>query len=239
MRRVCADARVASTGGYAGGLSSILVPVSLEPNVRFFNLDRIPVDSTRLSDEERARVARKATATLKQRQAASFQCVREVLGEVVGVPPRQLPIGIAEGGKPFLADRSLHFSVSHSGGVGMLAWGPLELGCDVEALITRPGDALARKVLSDAELARWGEVSATDRQAWLTRAWVRKEAVLKAVGSGLRIPPPSFDVGGGDEHAPMREVELDRRRWNVVDVGLGVPEGHCAALCIESERSDG
>lgn len=210
----------------------------LDASVRFFDLDAVVVDERQLSGSERERVARKATPGLRQRQAASFQCLRVTLGEVLGLAPIAVPIGIAEGGKPCLVNddaRGLHFNLSHSGGVGMLAWGPRELGADVEALIARPSDGLAEEILTPRELSVWRTLPGDAQRPWLTRAWVRKEAALKAVGSGLRIAPRTVDVGGGDDaEGSTWKLQLDDRAWQGFDILDAVPDGYRAAVVIEA-----
>lgn len=215
----------------------------IDVTVHFFDLDAVVVDDRLMNPRERDRVSRKATARLRQRQAASFQCVRRLLGETLGLDPGHVPIAVAGNGKPFLewpsptgaaeAPAVCRFNVSHSDGVGMLAVGPREIGCDVEHLISRPGDGLAEEILSAAEIASWRALPETLRQTWLTRAWVRKEAALKATGSGLRIPPRTIDVGGGNAEGEAWTLALEGRRWIGHDVFDGVPEGYRAALCIE------
>lgn len=210
-------------------------------SVRFFDLDAVTVDTALLSDGERERVARKATDTLRQRQAASFQSVRLTLAAVVGGDPAALAFRIRDSGKPVLVDNDLRFNVSHSGGVGMLAWGPRELGADVEALIARPTDALAEEILSPAELAAWRALGAGKQQEALTRTWTRKEALLKAMGSGLRIPPRTVEVGVEANADPIDVPgrvawvgTYEGRRWIGWDWFAGVPTGFRAAVCIEA-----
>ena len=213
-------------------------------SMRFFDLDAVDVDDTLLSAEERERVARKATPVLRQRQAASFQCLRLTLAEVLGTSPAALRFRIAAHGKPVLADGGLHFNLSHSGSVGLLAWGDRELGADVEALIARPSDRLASKILAVNELNAWRDLPAPRQAVALTRAWTRKEATLKAIGSGLRIGPSAITVGRfWDEPngvAATAEadwaLERDGRRWRGFEVFEDVPEGHRAAVCIEAGR---
>ncbi len=216
--------------------------VPIEFAVRFFDLDAIVVDEALLSADERERVARKATPVLRQRQAASFQCLRLTLGEVLGTDPSGLRFRIEANGKPVLAGGGLHFNLSHSGGVGLLAWGPRELGADVEALIARPTESLAEEILAIPELEAWRALPMTLRQAALTRAWTRKEATLKAIGSGLRIPPRTIVVGDvwntpdtpTAPTSPKWSLEYDGRRWQGFEGFEGVPDGYRAAVCIEA-----
>jgi 4'-phosphopantetheinyl transferase len=85
-----------------------------------------------------------------------------------------------EHGKPYLSDRSLSFSISHSkSAVAVLLAKPLpEIGVDLEEVREiRP--SLIGRFASDAELA---EIR-SDRDAVLL--WTKKEAVVKRLGVGL------------------------------------------------------
>lgn len=208
-------------------------------SVRFFDLDGVTVDEALLSERERERVARKGTPALRQRQAASFQCLRVTLGEALGVGPETLAFRVEASGKPVVVEHALHFNLSHSDGVGMLAWGPRELGADIEALIARPTDGLAEEILSPRELDVWRTVPGPERQAWLTRVWTRKESTLKAAGSGLRMSPRLIDVGlaPAADAAPQDSrwtLRLSERHWHGVDAFDDVPVGYRAAVCVEA-----
>lgn len=204
-----------------------------ELSVQFFDLDLAPVDPALLSEEENQRVARKGTPQLRRRQAAAFCGVRRALGAALGIAPAALPIERRADGKPVLRGAGLHFNLSHSRGVALVALGPRELGVDVEALIARPSDRLAGKVLGVRERAAWAGLEASRRAAWLTGAWVRKESLLKALGTGLRLAPGTIDVDGGQPHGEPQVVALAGRRWSIADLDAGVPEGFRAAVCVE------
>ena len=127
-----------------------------------------------------------------------------VLGELLGAEPPDVAIerhcarcGSGDHGKPLLADRSagIHFSLAHSGPhvvVAVSRAGPV--GIDVEALKPnmdyRP---LYRRTLTADEAVAFqaGAAGAHD----FVRTWVRKEAVTKAVGSGIATPFHTFAVG--------------------------------------------
>lgn len=220
--------------------------------VRFFDLDAISIDETLLSKTERERVARKATPILRQRQAAAYHSLRTTLGELLDMAPRALVFHIADSGKPQLIGAGLHFNLSHSDGVGMLAWGPRQIGADVEALIARPSERLAEHILAPRELSAWRLLPPVHRQTELTRAWTRKEAVLKATGRGLRTPPRSVEVchmpalpplrvgyDGGEASAGAWCVDLDGQRWQGVDWSSGVPDGYRAAVCMRGTGGTG
>lgn len=173
-----------------------------------FDLDAWPLRPELLSTEEAERVARKARETLRRRQAASFCALRVHLGRHLDRDPAGLAFVVDEHGKPHLAGPGqVHFNLSHSGPLGLLAIAPFAVGVDVERLIRRPDERLAREILHPRELEHWLGLDAALRQAALTRAWSRKEAVLKAVGTGIRVPPASVDVGLGRD--PADPVAVD------------------------------
>lgn len=216
------------TVGSRTGLS-----LTTEPSARVFDLDRIVLDPRLLSETERERVERKATPTLRHRQAASFQCLRQALGTLLGLPPEDVPISIGGSGKPYLAGHRLAFNLSHSHGMALLAWGTREMGADIEMLIAHPSDKLAQAILSPAELECWRFVATSERAAWLTRAWTRKEAALKAVAHGLRTPPERVEVMIDAKEGAAWTIMLDGRRWRGVDWTPEVPSDYRAALCYE------
>lgn len=96
-------------------------------------------------------------------------------------------------GKPMLTFRDgrpqpLHISVTHGGGMAGAAvcdHGPI--GIDVEHVDTRRNLlGIARRFFSPEEHARLQACSPDERLALFHQWWTRKEAVLKAVGTGLR-----------------------------------------------------
>ncbi|WNI29226.1 4'-phosphopantetheinyl transferase superfamily protein [Streptomyces sp. ITFR-6] len=91
-----------------------------------------------------------------------------------------------EHGRPSLRDSPrTGVSMSHAHGLVAAAAGPGAVGIDVEPSTRRPGPmAVLRRMLPEA-----GPVAATsqDPGPGLLRAWVRREALLKAGGAGLPL----------------------------------------------------
>jgi phosphopantetheine--protein transferase-like protein len=92
----------------------------------------------------------------------------------------------------------LHFSLSHCGGQALLALDSAPVGVDIEALIQRDTEVLARQILAPTELAHWRRAPLAHRVELLTETWTRKEAALKACGLGLRTDPASFEAAEGE-----------------------------------------
>ncbi len=126
----------------------------------------------------------------------------------------------------------LAVSVSHSAGrVLVAAVGAGSVGVDVEAegAVEDP-DALAEIVLTPQESASYGAQPESRRAEWLLRAWVRKEAALKAHGEGLSADCARVDVRGDRVVVPG-----ESRVFHLRDV---VPaDGYVAALATTSPLS--
>ncbi|MFI1033764.1 4'-phosphopantetheinyl transferase family protein [Streptomyces sp. NPDC020951] len=141
---------------------------------------------------------------------------RLLLGELLDVPPAEVPLRRAcprcggPHGKVRLdardspgAPASYEFSVTHSGalvGVAVCRGGQgAQVGLDVEdADGFVDVENAARTALSGAELAALHALPPAERQPAFLRVWTRKEAVLKALGVGLRVPPSGLEVSAPD-----------------------------------------
>src|SRR5205085_12445924 len=103
-------------------------------------------------------------------------------------------------GKPWLADEAgWAFSLSHCGDVAAIAVTQQgAIGVDLEVERDMP-DALALAALNftPSECEQLRALPGSERDAAFLRCWTRKEACLKAIGSGLSIAPCSFEAGTG------------------------------------------
>lgn len=158
-----------------------------------------------LSPEEQARAARFAFARLTEQFIVAHAFVRDVLGAYLGVAPVEVPIEIDAQGKPHLRGSDLRFNLSHSANLAVLAVGTRELGVDVEQI---RGDVLreriAERFFSALEVQALNALPAEHQAAGFFSCWTRKEAYLKALGTGLRIALDRFDVSlGPDEPARL------------------------------------
>ncbi|HET8538475.1 MAG TPA: 4'-phosphopantetheinyl transferase superfamily protein [Anaeromyxobacter sp.] len=115
--------------------------------------------------------------------------LRRLLAARLGCAPRDVPLETGPRGKPELeraAGARLRFSVSHSGGVALLAIAAQPVGVDVEAA-RRVHDplALAARFFSPAERAAVQRAPAAERERRFLELWTAKEAALKVSGVGL------------------------------------------------------
>ncbi len=148
-----------------------------------------------LSAHEKQRLERFADPTARR----EFIICRGVLHILLSVLSGESDsaLQISEGGreKPHLdIDGHTHplaFNISHTDGLCLIACGrEVELGVDVERIQPLPElAAMANTYLSPQELDIWVAVDANQQIELFYRYWSAKEALLKAVGCGLSIPP--------------------------------------------------
>ena len=188
---------------------------------------------------ERARAARFATTGLRTRFTAAHGQLRELLAGCTGRPPAALAFARGPHGKPALsAGGGLEFSLSHAGGLALcaLARGP-RVGVDLEPLV--PGRAgadplaLAATCCAPEELVALRRLPAADLPAAFLGCWTRKEAFVKATGTGLLAPLADFAVSvPPDAPRLLRAPPAERARpWAFAPL----PElpGHALALVVE------
>jgi 4'-phosphopantetheinyl transferase len=161
---------------------------------------------TWLSPQELQRAARFVFQRDRRRYRVAHTALRRLLAARMHVAPQDLQFSEGPFGKPALRDVASEcaFNLSHSeddAAVLMTANG--EVGVDIEVLRTMP-DALdlAERNFSAEECAALTGVVPAERDAAFLTGWTRKEACLKAIGSGLSIAPHTFTAGLA--HHPRR-----------------------------------
>ncbi|MFC1659872.1 4'-phosphopantetheinyl transferase family protein [Gemmatimonadota bacterium] len=148
-----------------------------------------------LSRGELDRAARFRFEDDRLRSHVGWGLLRLFLGRVLDRDPASFRFVRNEFEKPLL-EGGPSFNLAHSGAwvlVGVVAEG--RLGVDVESL--RPIKdltSLAKTVFSPDELDEFKTYPQAERVEAFYRGWTRKEAFLKAVGGGLRIPLKDVSV---------------------------------------------
>jgi 4'-phosphopantetheinyl transferase len=146
-------------------------------------------DLSVLSAEEIARADRFRHPQDGERRRRARTALRRLLADYLGADPRELVIGTGRHGKPCLAERAsdVRFNVSHAGAVALLAFARgAEVGVDVEVR-SRSFEplALARQAFGEAHARALRNLPADRRVEAFLHAWVRHEATVKCLGTGL------------------------------------------------------
>jgi 4'-phosphopantetheinyl transferase len=193
---------------------------------------RDPMATAALDDGERIRWAAFQLADDRARFATGRWLLKRLVRGVTSAGPVALdatcPTCGKQHGRPVSVEHpGLRLSLAHSGDRVVAAVAETPIGVDVEAI--RPIDhvLLAPRVLSPDERAVYEELPAAAREAALLGWWVRKEALLKAIGRGLAEPLTAVGLGGSAAPDEIRQWPFDGRPWvRALDVGAG----HLAAV---------
>ncbi len=154
-------------------------------------------------------------------------------------------MGSRRAGKPQLVSeqnpQALHFNVSHSGGMALIAVGSEHrLGIDIEKIRTDVDtNVLAERFFSSRERSGLQELPEHLRVQGFFACWTRKEAFLKATGEGLSFPLSDFSVTTHPDLDPqVEDLKGDMgasKHWFLAD--LAVADGFRAAVAIERSSS--
>ena len=139
-------------------------------------------------------------------------------------------IKTGEYGKPYIPDCPLHFNLSHSGDIAMLAVAGCEVGCDVQTVKPISMKTAQRffaeseyKMITDAE-------EGEERLRLFYRLWALKESYIKATGRGLSQALDGFAVSfdGGKPYVS--------ERYSLCE--LDIAPDYCAAVCAEASDAE-
>lgn len=158
--------------------------------------DELALTAGLLSPEEAARAASIARLPQRRRYTIARSALRVLLARTLGLEARAVPLASDKHGKPILTGKvngQLGFNLSHSGDLALIAIGPqLAIGVDIEP-IAPPRPGVPERFFSVTENEALAALSGPAQAAGFTRLWTRKEALVKAIGLGLRVPLDAFD----------------------------------------------
>jgi 4'-phosphopantetheinyl transferase len=121
--------------------------------------------------------------------------MRLTLAHLLKRDPRPLHFDYSESGKPLLPGQALAFNLAHSGELAILAVN-LEhaIGVDIEYIQDKQVMAIAARYFSAAEQNYLAEQPESEKLNAFFAIWAKKEAVVKAIGTGIQQSLTSFTV---------------------------------------------
>ncbi|MEV3993025.1 4'-phosphopantetheinyl transferase superfamily protein [Streptomyces sp. NPDC049837] len=187
---------------------------------------------------ELPRAGSRGRAAGRRGRLVAHVALRVLLGERLGLAPEAVRLGRAAcpccgapHGRPVVEGGGAHFSLSYSGSLVLLGLGPAPLGVDVERV---PSPGLVEDTTPALHPAERAELAALDeesRPAAFARAWARKEAYLKGIGTGLGRSAARDYVGTRPTPAPGPDG------WTIRDVAA--PAGFAAAVAMAPDSRTG
>jgi 4'-phosphopantetheinyl transferase len=197
-----------------------------------------------LSHDEQQRARSYRQAKHRHRFVARRSVLRGLLGAYLSCRPESLRFDVTPFGKPLLKepnDARLAFNVSHTEGTALLAFAwDCMIGVDIER---RTGNLdirdVGRGVFSSIE-QKAIDTAQADPAATLFKIWTRKEALLKALGTGLSVEPDAYttedDFLRGEGHWRASHHGVAMSRWTCVDLVFGPQLRGALAVSLDDAR---
>jgi 4'-phosphopantetheinyl transferase len=181
-----------------------------------------------LGEGEAARLATFRLAADRDRFATGRALLRETAGRWLGCVPGEVAVEATcarcggPHGRPLVA--GVEVGLAHAGDVVLVAVsGAGPVGVDVDLHRGVAFDGFDDVALTGAERTWVASLEPPARTSARALLWTRKEAVLKATGEGLTVPPSSVDVLG-----PVR-----RPGWGAVQLtDLDVGDGYAGCVAV-------
>lgn len=198
-------------------------------------------DWARLNPKEVARAERLLIERKRVQQVASRSALRAILSGYLGGDPRDIEFSYGAHDKPSVEQGGLSFNLSHSGCwalLGVASQG--KLGVDVEeARDKRAFVEISERFFSAPERAALSRLQGDAQRVAFYRAWTRKEAYLKAWGTGLTFASSRFCVDFGP-NTPGRVLHSEMpgdepSQWHFVDLEL--EPRYPAAVCWDRQAT--
>jgi 4'-phosphopantetheinyl transferase len=164
-----------------------------------------------LSEEERRRAEQFQFEAPRRRFLAARLALRQLLGQYLDMPAASVSLAYSRFGKPLLGEPHgdlLRFNLAHTSDLALVAvTRGCHVGVDIEQL--RPVhhlESIARRYLHPAEAKDILAAPLELRHEAFLRCWTAKEAVIKAIGTGLTDSLGAFCVPVADTRGTWIEL---------------------------------
>lgn len=194
-----------------------------------------------LTPAEKEKTRQFKFAKLKQRFIISQGTLRFLLGKYLKTKPEKIIFERNKYGKPYVKNLStkIKFNLSHAHNLALFAFTlKHEVGVDIE-LVRRnfPIGEISKRFFHADENQALLALPAKQRVAAFFNCWVKKEALIKAIGLGLFYALDKFNV---DFSANQSKVQIEtlakKSLWAVRK--LPVPPNYLAALASEDQNAN-
>ncbi|MGI9332076.1 MAG: 4'-phosphopantetheinyl transferase family protein [Gammaproteobacteria bacterium] len=202
-----------------------------------------------LSEEERAEADRRTHRSARDELIVARGLTRKVLARCLGIDPRELRFERDDRGRPHLAGELLRepldFNLSHTRGVVLLAarrteTGGERVGVDVEHM-RRPVHwrALAERFFSAPDVRAINALPDERQLEGFFTCWTRKEALVKAQGTGIALAFGAFGVSADPDRPPVldpaNESAWHSEAWVLQDLPMETGYRACLAASAPVE----
>ncbi|GGW39324.1 4'-phosphopantetheinyl transferase family protein [Arenibacter certesii] len=201
-------------------------------------ISKVGVMQERLTSDEKLRAGQFKFQTDQNRFIIARWLLRSLLSNYLELDFGEMILKYGEFGKPFFnTNQNIKFNLSHSG--DMIVFGFVKnfnIGVDVEMFKSNFNVMdIALKFFSKKEVETLLTLPEYKREVAFYRCWTRKEAIIKADGSGMSFPLNTFSVTiDSDDKAELIEMsngDLNKEKWRLFSIKLSVD--YLAAVAVE------
>ncbi len=200
-----------------------------------------------LSDDEVTKAEQFYFEKNRQHFIVARGVLRTLLSRYLNVAPNLLSFTYNIYGKPTLSspfcESHVHFNLSHSQDIAVYAFAYIrQIGVDVEYMRSDINyEQLAGYSFSAREQATLSALPQALKQQAFFNCWTRKEAYIKARGTGLSLPLDLFDVSLQPGERAMllasREDSQETTRWSLQEF-FPAPS-YAGAIAVEGSEWHG
>lgn len=165
------------------------------------------------------------------RSAAGSLLLAQMVCRISGYPVSSISIHRYPNGKPFLPDfPNLHFNITHTDHLAVLAIDTRLVGVDIEKVSTARM-AVANRFFSESEKEMLNQCPIDQRNSLFFELWTIRESFVKAIGCGI--------FGTRGDFIPERNESgwqvnhTDTGLWNIKHYNLF--SDYIVALCSKSQ----
>ena len=171
----------------------------IQKNIETIDEDMLLKMLPTLPDERREKAMRYKMHEGKVLCALSWLLLKHLL-EMEDIHHGSFEIATGKNEKPYIPDDSFFFNISHTSGAVLAAAGFSPLGADIQRIMEKDYEPVAKRVLKPKELLLC--THSPEPQKEFTRLWTLKESYIKYTGEGIsaleNVPDlSSFSKAGG------------------------------------------
>jgi|688.fasta_scaffold82070_3 phosphopantetheine--protein transferase-like protein len=162
-----------------------------------------------LSIAERSRANRFAKREDRVNHVITYGLLRLILSHHCQLHPKEIQIHRSALGKPYVTNKDIHFNLSHTKGLLVIAIAPYEVGIDIEYVDVKFAfQQVVKLVLTKAEQCVLARTPMDKQQEKFFEYWTAKEAVLKLMGTGFKRDPKTLQIIDGQVYLSDMDTQV-------------------------------
>jgi 4'-phosphopantetheinyl transferase len=177
-----------------------------------------------LSNLEQSRASKFRFEIHKNNYIIRTGILRILLSNYMRCQPDEMEFEIEEFGKPKLTNSDLEFNLSHSKNKAIIAIAiDVQLGIDIEYIDEKiKAKEIAGNFFSNEEIKQLCALEDVKLADGFFNIWTKKEAFIKAIGTGLTYPLDAFDVSlDNSEQKALTRLDnsfTEAQKWNLFSI---------------------